>query len=173
MRKALVLIVVLLATTCFADSFQIDGTLTSPGTGNRVGTFAATIEINTATGSIVSWYIAMPSIPPGFGEPGIGGFTFTPSNSTASFFGGELELLNSARDRNLYLVIPNKTLIGFTGSAFGGGYGDPRSQFGAFYDASGTIATPEPSSLLLFCSGLAGMFAFRRKLFGGTLQHRC
>jgi len=55
MRKALVLTVVLLATTCFADSFQIKGTLTSPVTGDLVGTFAGTIEINTATGSIVTW----------------------------------------------------------------------------------------------------------------------
>jgi hypothetical protein len=120
----------------------------------------------------------MPYIPPGFGEPGIGGFTFTPSNSTGSFFGGvgEIDLLNSARNRDLYLLIPNTTLVGFTGSAFGGGYGDPRSQFGAFYDASGTVApavAPEPSSLLLWGSGLAGMFAFRRKLCGGTLQPRC
>ena len=67
MRKALVLTVVLLATTCFADSFQIKGTLTSPVTGDLVGTFAGTIEINTATGSIVSWYLGMPSIPAGFG----------------------------------------------------------------------------------------------------------
>jgi hypothetical protein len=138
--------------------------------------FAATIEINTATGSIVSWHIPMPSIPAGFGEPGIGGLTFTSSTSSysiCSFFQGEFDCLNPHADRALDLVIPNKTLIGFTGSAFGGGYGDPRSQFGAFYDASGTIATPEPSSLLLLGSGLAGMFALRRKLFGGTSQHSC
>lgn len=86
MRKALVLTVLLLASTCFADSlFEIEGTLMSPFTDNRVGTFAGTIEINATTGSIVSWYIAMPSIPPGFEEPGIDGFTFTPANSTAFF----------------------------------------------------------------------------------------
>ena len=73
MRKTLVLTVVLLATTCFADSFKIEGTLTSPVTGNPVGTFAGMIEIDTATGSIVGWYIPMPSIPAGFGEPGMGG----------------------------------------------------------------------------------------------------
>jgi len=172
MRKALVLTVVLLATTCFADSFQIKGTLTSPVTGDLVGTFAGTIEIDTATGSIVTWSLGMPSIPAGFGEPGIGGFTFTPSNSIFSFFQGEFDLGNSAADRKLYLVIPNQTLIGFTGSSFAGGYGDPRSQFGAFYNASGTIATPEPSSLIALGSGLAGMFALRHKLFAGTFQHR-
>ena len=113
MRKTLVLTVVLLATTCFADSFKIEGTLTSPVTGNPVGTFAGMIEIDTATGSIVGWYIPMPSIPAGFGEPGMEGFTFTPSpvSSTCYCSQGGLEWRNPHGDRVLELGIPNKTLI--------------------------------------------------------------
>jgi hypothetical protein len=81
MQRILVLAVLLLGTNCFADSlgiFEIDGILRSLGTNNIVGTFAGTIEIDTTTGSIVSYDIPMP------GNLGLPPLTFTPSNSHLS-----------------------------------------------------------------------------------------
>jgi len=180
MRKALVLAVLLITTTCLADSiqtFQIEGTLTSAQTGQMVGTFSGTLEINTGTGSIVNWNVAMPTIPTEPGQLGMQAYQFTPSDSsvwvTSSTSQTSITLLSVNHFFQLDVWFPNNTLIGFTGSAFIGNYGDPRSRNGASSWANGTIApgiAPEPSSLLLVSSGLAGIVAFRRKLFGGTLQ---
>lgn len=165
MRNLLVLAVLLAATTCLADSFKIDGTISIPY-GPNVGTFTGTIDINTATGTIFNWDIKMPDLP---GFSGFGAYTFTPSDSTLYFGSGYGQFTNYNDVFNLAFVIPNNTLIRFTGSSFYGYYYNVRSVYGANYLVSGTIIlTPEPSSLVFMGSGLAGMIAFRRKLFSGS-----
>jgi len=171
MRKLLVIMVMLLSTACLADSFEIDGFLYSPVTGNGITNFLGTIDINPTTGSVLSWSLTMPSIPAGFGEPGITAFTFTPSMSHVFVSSMELDLVSSDQRHSLYLVFPTNGLVGLTEASFGGGYGDPRSRNGAFYQVSGTIAStvaPEPSSLFLMISGVVGMFISRHKPFGRT-----
>lgn len=171
MRKVLVLAVLLLGTNCFADSpgiFEIDGTLRSLGTNNIVGTFAGTVEIDTTTGSIVSYDIPMP------GNLGLPPLTFASSNSHLGVFscaGSTCINLNLFNRYDLDFSVAKNNLIGFTGSSFSGFYAD--SVGGASYNTSGTIASsvaPEPSGLLLMGSGLASMFVFRRSLSSGTLR---
>ena len=169
MRKLLVIMVMLLSTACLADSFEIDGFLYSPVNGAGITNFLGTIDINPTTGSILSWNVTMPSIPAGFGEPGITAFTFTPSMSHVFVSSMELDIVSSDQRHFLYLTLPLPGLLGLTEASFGGGYGDPRSRKGAFYLARGTIATtvaPEPSSLFLMVSGVVGMFLSRHKRLG-------
>ena len=168
MRKVFALAVLFLATTCLADNFRIDGTLTSPFTGGTVGVFTGWFGVNTRTGVITTWDVMMPSIPAGLNEPAADALTFTPSNSTFYFISGQGDIRTESQLFDLDFTIPNNTLIGFSGSAFSGGYGDLRSRPGFGYDASGTItptAAPEPSSLFLMGSGLAGILTLRRKTF--------
>lgn len=167
MRKAIILAVLFLAPGCLADTFQIDGILTSPYTGGTVGQFAGWIAINTGTGVITNWNVQMPDIPAGLNEPMMSAFTFSPSFSTFDFSSSQGQLKSFSQFFDLYFTISNNTLVGFSGSAFNGGYGDPRSQPGAFYIASGTITpgpAPEPSTWLLMGSGLLGVVFLRLKL---------
>ena len=47
-----------------------------------------------------------------------------------------------------------------------GAYDDNAGFYTVDYNVTGSTTTPEPSSLLLFGTGLLGLAPFRRKLFG-------
>ncbi len=150
--------------------FDVTGNLGSVG-GPLVT--LGTIDINTTTGSVVSWDLVAPS----FG--GVTGFTFTPADSTfctpPSCFGGDLGWFTPNTSHvtylNFYLFPPNPpfTLVGFNGiSETGGpdaGYVTTPNSY-ALYNLNITAATPEPSTLVLIGSGLAGIVGFRRKQLG-------
>jgi len=95
----------------------------------------------------------MPSILLDLAEPGMAGllyFFYFFIFPYVLFFKVNSIVLNPHAGRALDLVIPNKTLIGFTGSAFGGGYGDPRSQFWSLLRCQAErLLLPSHPSLLL------------------------
>ena len=170
MRKILVLAFLLFATTCLADNFRIEGTLTSPYTYNPAGTFSGWFSVDTRNGAITNWNINMPSLPAALNEPAMSAFNFSPAFSTFYFSSSNFVVLSVDHLFELAFGIPNKTLIGLTEADFDGSYGESRSRPAAAYLANGTITSieaPEPSSLLLMGSGVAGILALRRKVLGG------
>lgn len=171
MRWTLVLAGLLVATACFADSIRTEDLRISGSVYTDQGgdwKFNGTIEINAQTGAILNWDIQMPSILAGFGQPGMGSFTFDPANTEIYTGGGAVNFVSQSGYFTLF-ISPAPSSSCTSGCTLNNSwYGDLRSYNQSYYLISGTMSTPEPSSLLLMGSGLSGMLAFRRKLFGGT-----
>lgn len=183
LRVVLIAPLLCLPSLTFAQTiFNVTGTLTIANgslAGTMVGSFSGTIEINTTTEDIVSWNISMPTITAYPGSAAVGAFTFSPSNSTASFLpstvinqGAPGYLTISNGQFQLTFAVPNALVYpGLAGPVVlsGGQNGSDYVAPGAGFSIAGTI-TPspvlEPSTLVLMGSGLVGLVAFRRKLLG-------
>lgn len=101
-----------------ADSFTVSGVLQ----GNV--SFSGTLNINTATGAITSYDIALPAV------SGLPALTFTPVDSVAIPFTGPststcpagfFAFVNQSVPRfsalDVFFIVPQTTLVGFNGAA--------------------------------------------------------
>jgi hypothetical protein len=162
---------ILIAGTCLADSFPVSGAF-----GFR--RLSGSIDINPTTGAISNWNVVMPS------QLNTLAFTFTPSDSTATFvpnggpsgqssdliFDGSTLTSPGAPLLNFFLFIPSASLVGFTATRYGGGnYLSPVNPSGSQYYFGvggvtiGSVAiAPEPSTAFLLATGILGLAAFRK-----------
>ena len=168
---------VCLPSLAFADSvFDIEGNLSiRNGNGSIVGTFSGTIDMNTITGQILNWSVAMPNLT---AVGGTAAHTFTPFNSALCCSPpvmGVFGFTGFASQNFVSFYLGNVPLVGFTGATFGFGYPITSEYLGAigtaFFSTSGTIerslSSPEPSTLILMGSGLVGILGWRRVLSFG------
>jgi hypothetical protein len=148
--------------------FDVTGTLALSGA--TLGNLSGTIDINTQTGMVTGWSISIPEMITPYG--GAGGYVLNPADSELSLTHGsgvqDLLFSNSSLPE-LSLVINGTTLQGFAGSPIMNQsqffFGDGRPFYDIPVTAGSLTPMPEPSSLILTMSGLAGLAAFRRRLF--------
>lgn len=191
LRAALITSMLCLPNLSVAQTiFDVSGSLSQPN--GTVATFSGTLTVsveNNIVMGIGSWDIQIPAI--GTGSTALPALTFTPANSKfvqvalgspddpmgwgwAFYACGSgssnctfLQLgFDNGNPDFISLPLGSLPLGYFTSGGLGvnAGYGNQISS--SVGSASiGLATTPEPSSLVLVGSGLAGMMGFRRKLF--------
>jgi hypothetical protein len=164
-----------LAQTIF--EFSVAGSDVGPS--GVVGGFSGTLYINTTTGTLVNYVLEMDPVQLYGGSFPSGTQVFTPADSTFSLFQitPNTQALNFEMDGGtsipgyVDLDVDGATLKQFGGSTLlsGSAYTPPgvAEEFGltGVVTQETFAATPEPSSLILTVSGLAGLVAFRRRFF--------
>jgi hypothetical protein len=157
------------APTSFNTGYGSISGLTAPGQGFLVGVFVdgsasgpAPASLNFTTGSGTAFTSLSPLIDQVFyiGD----GMTGDGTGSVQTFYvpTGATELYLGISDAFEY---GNAPYGGGFGSGAPGSYGDNVGNFDVTATAEGGVLTPEPSSLLLFGTGILGMAAMLRRKF--------
>ncbi len=140
-----------------------------------------TLTINTATGVVDGFYFNIPTMT--IGSTTLEGALFTPTTANEGYFINSdwsyitLQLIDAPPEgEELFLEIPQTTLVSYTGgvllkevtvgsTVFQTGYqsGAQSNPFINITENGSITPSPEPSSYILFASGLLGLLSFALK----------